>query len=338
MSELSVKTLSHSVQVHSAPDVFEIKVPFRNLNTNDTNCYVVISNGEALVIDTGAPTSEGGELLKVALDELGVECGHTSYFLTHFHLDHAGLVDAVACEDARVYVSKIEADAARSTHSALYFENARRMFEREGVAFIDASGFARYSVDQPLFDAYRINMVNVSEGDAIVVGKYSLQVVETSGHTAGHLSLFEPESRILFGGDHILFAISPSIALFPDGSDGLQVYLDNLAKVRSLGCSKLFLSHGDIRDDFIERIDWLDAHHRERLDETVGIVGAHPGLTGEEVVRSIRWNVPYATWEEISFIQRWCIVTEGIVILNHLVDRGFITRKLDEQGLHRYYS
>lgn len=35
-------------------------------------------------------------------------------------------------------------------------------------------------------------------------------------------------------------------------------------------------------------------------------------------------------------MQRWCIVTEGIVILNHLVDRGVVSRKLDAAGLHRY--
>ena len=148
---------------------------------------------------------------------------------------------------------------------------------------------------------------------------------------------YEPESRILFGGDHVLFVISPSIALFPDGADGLQAYLDSLDKVRALRCEKLFVAHGEPRDDFDERIGWLRDHHLERLEETCGIVRDRPGLAGEEVIRAIKWNVPYPTWEEISFVQRWCIVTEGVVILNHLVGSGAIRREKDESGINRYF-
>lgn len=68
-----------------------------------------------------------------------------------------------------------------------------------------------------------------------------------------------------------------------------------------------------------------------------GIVRDRPGLTGEEVIRAIKWNVPYPTWEEISFVQRWCIVTEGVVILNHLVGSGAIRREKDEAGINRYF-
>ena len=176
-----------------------------------------------------------------------------------------------------------------------------------------------------------------SEGDVVEEGRWRLRVVETPGHTPGHLALYEPESRILFGGDHVLFVISPSIALFPDGADGLQAYLDSLDKVRALRCEKLFVAHGEPRDDFDARIDWLAAHHLERLEETRGIVSAQPGLTGEEVIRAIKWNVPFDTWEEVSFVQRWCIVTEGVVILNHLVGSGAIRREKDESGINRYF-
>ena len=135
----------------------------------------------------------------------------------------------------------------------------------------------------------------------------------------------------------MLFVISPSIALFPDGADGLQAYLDSLDKVRALRCEKLFVAHGEPRDDFDERIGWLRDHHLERLEETRGIVRDRPGLVGEEVIRAIKWNVPYPTWEEISFVQRWCIVTEGVVILNHLVGSGAIRREKDESGINRYF-
>lgn len=325
------------VRVHRNPDVFEVRVPFENISTSNTNCYIVKDGDDVLVVDTGAPSDEGFAILDAALDELGVDRAQARFFLTHLHLDHAGLVDRIALPGAQLYVSPVDFEAVRASRAASSYDSARRSFIAEGVAPSDASGYARYAVEPRLFDASRLTLVPSCEGDAIEVGRYRFRVVETPGHTPGHLSLYEPESRILFSGDHVLFVISPSIALFPNGEDGLQAYLDSLDKVRALGCRKLFLSHGDMRDDFEGRIDWLEAHHRERLEETRGIVEALPGSTGLEVVKAIKWNVPFDAWDDISFVQRWCIVTEGIVILNHLVDRGLIRRDVDEAGLHRYF-
>lgn len=325
------------VQVHRDPDVFEVRVPFENISTNDTNCYIVRDGDDTLVVDTGAPSDEGFAILDAALAELGVDRARAAFFLTHLHLDHAGLVDRIALPGARLYVSPVDFEAVRASRAASSYDSARRAFVAEGVSPSDASGYARYAVEPRLFDASRLTLVPSCEGDAIDVGRYRFRVVETPGHTPGHLSLYEPQSRILFSGDHVLFVISPSIALFPDGADGLQAYLDSLDKVRRLACRRLFVSHGEPRDDFEARIDWLAAHHLERLDETRAIVRENPGLTGEEVIRAIRWNVPYPTWEAISFVQRWCIVTEGLVILNHLVDRRAIRREPDEAGIHRYF-
>lgn len=325
------------VQVHRDPDVFEVRVPFENISTNDTNCYIVRDGDDTLVVDTGAPSDEGFAILDAALAELGVDRARAAFFLTHLHLDHAGLVDRIALPGARLYVSPVDFEAVRASRAASSYDSARRAFVAEGVSPSDASGYARYAVEPRLFDASRLTLVPSCEGDAIDVGRYRFRVVETPGHTPGHLSLYEPQSRILFSGDHVLFVISPSIALFPDGADGLQAYLDSLDKVRRLACRRLFVSHGEPRDDFEARIDWLAAHHLERLDETRAIVRENPGLTGEEVIRAIRWNVPFDTWEAISFVQRWCIVTEGLVILNHLVDRRAIRREPDEAGIHRYF-
>ena len=323
--------------VHHDPDVFEVRVPFQNISTNDTNCYIVKDGDETLVIDTGAPSDEGFAILDAALTELDVDRTRMRFFLTHLHLDHAGLVDRLALPGAKLYVSPVDFESVRASRAASSYDAARRAFTAEGVPPSDASGYARYAVEPRLFDASRLELVASCDGDAIEVGRYRFRVVETPGHTPGHLALYEPESRILFGGDHVLFVISPSIALFPDGADGLQAYLDSLDKVRALRCEKLFVAHGEPRDDFDERIGWLRDHHLERLEETCGIVRDRPGLAGEEVIRAIKWNVPYPTWEEISFVQRWCIVTEGVVILNHLVGSGAIRREKDESGINRYF-
>lgn len=325
------------VKVHTNPDVFEIKVPFLNVSTSATNCYVVKDGDDVLVVDTGAPSDEGRVLLDAALTELEVDRSRAKYFLTHLHLDHAGLVDDIVPAGATLYLSEVDFLGARASREAAHYDWAHNTFRRAGLSAHEVSSFARFALEPPLFSADRLHVVFVHEDDEISVGRFNFRVVETPGHTPGHLALFEPESRILFGGDHVLFVISPGIALFPDGSDGLQVYRDSLKKVQALDCTYLLVSHGEPRHDLAERIGWLDQHHGERLDETVLIIADEPGLSGEAVIKRIRWNVQGKAWDDVAFAQRWCIVSQGIVILNHLVDCGRIRRVLTDEGVYLYF-
>ena len=274
-------------QVHADPDVYEVKVPFQNVSTNATNCFVVLDGGEALVVDTGAPTDEGAAVLDEALDELGVDRSRATFFLTHLHVDHAGLVDRVVPEGAPVLASEVDFNAMRALGASGY-ERMRRRLVAEGMAPSDASGYARHSVEMPLFDPARVSMRFVAEGDEVAVGSRRFRVLEVPGHTPGHLALFDPDSRILFGGDHVLFVISPGIALFANGGDGLQAYLDSLQKVRALGCSHLFVSHGEEWPFFNERIDWLRQHHLERLEERSAGADRRAGGARHQVERAVR--------------------------------------------------
>ena len=126
-------------QVHSGPDVFEVRVPFENISTNDTNCYIVKDGGDALVIDTGAPSDEGFAILDAALTELDVDRTRMRFFLTHLHLDHAGLVDRLALPGAKLYVSPVDFESVRASRAASSYDAARRAFTAEGVPPSDAS-------------------------------------------------------------------------------------------------------------------------------------------------------------------------------------------------------
>ena len=189
-----------------------------------------------------------------------------------------------------------------------------------------------------MFDPARLRTLLLHDGDTVTVGHWEFKVVETPGHTPGHLSLFHPESRILFGGDHALFVISPSIALFADGQDGLQTYFDSMQKVQNLGISQLYHSHGPIRDGFEERFTWLVEHHEARLAEAEGIIARIPHLTGSKIIRTLKWTVPFDDWDAIPLMQRWCILTQGIAYLNHLVATGGIAAKDYGDGVLLYES
>lgn len=325
-------------QVHQNPDVYKIEVPFENISTSATNCYVVKDGDDALVVDTGAPTDEGAAVLSAALDELAVDRDRAKWFLTHLHMDHAGLVDQVVPDGGFLLIGANEVAAVRASRTGMFLETLRRLYRCQGVPLASLSVAARLGIEVQMFDPARLRTLLLHDGDTVTVGRWEFKVVETPGHTPGHLSLFHPESRILFGGDHALFVISPSIALFADGQDGLQTYFDSMQKVQNLGIGQLYHSHGPIRDGFEERFTWLVEHHEARLAEAEGIIARVPHLTGYKIIRTLKWNVPFDEWDDIPIMQRWCILTQGIVYLNHLVATDRIAAKDYGDGVLLYES
>lgn len=68
--------------------------------------------------------------------------------------------------------------------------------------------FRDVRVTAPLADSSRIPGADhyVREGDRVSVGSIGLEVIETPGHTSGHIVYHAPEERLLFAGD-TLFAL-----------------------------------------------------------------------------------------------------------------------------------
>lgn len=324
-------------QVSVKPEVYLIDVPYQNVVTAGTNCYLIRDEDQSLLVDVGAPSLEGYNVLMKALRDIGVDPEENmKFFLTHLHLDHAGLVSHVVPPSAPLYLNKVDFDRMVQARRPQFNKPLADRMYAEGVPDEWGINIVRFGLGEDSFDERGRELRFVGDGDVIEVGSLKLRVVSTSGHTPGHLSLFEPESRILFGGDHILFVLSPGLGLRTDTDTTLADYLNSLQKVRDLGISQLFHSHGAIEPSVDERIDWLYRHHIDRTHETIRIVEEHPGLTGAEVIRCIKWNVGGKPWSEISRAQKWCIFEEGAVILDYLVGEEDIERAIRDDGRFVY--
>lgn len=71
--------------------------------------------------------------------------------------------------------------------------------------------------------------VGLGEGDTVEVGRTSLRVLETPGHTSGHISYYAPQAKALFCGD-TLFALGCGKLL---EGDGLMMW-SSLSKLMAL--------------------------------------------------------------------------------------------------------
>lgn len=157
------------------------------------NPYVIIDADGLTIIDTGLPRSQKKILAYVA--SLGKRAQDVKrIIITHADLDHfGGLAALQAATGARVYASKIEADSIAMGKSS-----------RE----IKATGFSLrrvlFAVLRPFMKATPIKVDEIlAEGQTLpVLG--GLRIIETPGHTPGHVSLFAPAVGVLFCGDSMV--------------------------------------------------------------------------------------------------------------------------------------
>lgn len=322
--------------IHTSPDIYMIDVPFENIGTENTHCYVVKDGDECLIVDTGAPSHDGYVFMSKALKELEVDCEKASLFLTHFHLDHAGLAKHFINAGTKLYVGKKEFTRTRSKQLTEDTKLVASLMWANGVEEEEIANYRFIQNDLGNYVASADNPVLLKEGDCISVGNLEFRALDTAGHTSGLMSLYEPTSGILFSGDHILFTISPSVDFFPEQENGIKTYLSNLKKVRELQVQKLLYSHGELRDDFNERIDWLIDHHEKRLGEMLALVCENPDMLGAEIIQATRWNTPSRQWSKINPIQRTIILVQGLEMLNYLVLENKLIRWSDDDGKLRY--
>jgi glyoxylase-like metal-dependent hydrolase (beta-lactamase superfamily II) len=156
------------------------------------NPYLILDPDGLTLIDAGLP----GNHKKILNYISGL--GHSAselkrIIITHADMDHIGSLSALKkASGAQIYTSKIEAEAMAQGRPSRQIQSGmvlRKALMRIMLHFM-----------QPI--AVQADVI-LSEGQILpVLG--GLRVVETPGHTPGHISLFSPSTGILFTGDSII--------------------------------------------------------------------------------------------------------------------------------------
>jgi hydroxyacylglutathione hydrolase len=207
-----------------APDVFHLPVVPRN----GVNTYLV---GDVLV-DTGLRTSakkimgelKGRELKAIAL--------------THAHGDHGGSARKLAAElGLPVWVGAADREAAETGKIV-----KRASLERPGISTV-----ARLMGDFPGVPVAR----DLHEGDELAAG---FTVLDTPGHSPGHVSYWRESDRVLICGDvffnmHLLTTVpglrQPPTLFTPDPA----MNRDSERKVARLEPRVAAFGHGPVIED-----------------------------------------------------------------------------------------
>jgi glyoxylase-like metal-dependent hydrolase (beta-lactamase superfamily II) len=140
---------------------------------------------------------------------------------THWHSDHVGGNAALQAAGAEVAASAHDADAVRRRDPGCCV-----------AEYLDQP-VAPYTVDRSLDD-----------DEVLTLGEADWQVVRTPGHTPGHLSLWQPEERLLVVGDALSDYDVGWIATALDGPDAAATAVASLDRLAALDARVVLTAHG----------------------------------------------------------------------------------------------
>jgi len=198
--------------------------------SDDHDCHVYLLDGgsEAALIDAGGGR-DVSSILKIIEDD-GVPLDRIRYLLlTHGHGDHAagaaelrerlGLQVLIACKVAEFL----------------------RQGDERGISLDVAKQAGVYPPDF-CFRACPVDG-ELEEGQKVVVGDCELLVIETPGHSAGHLSFLMDRDGVqtFFGGDSIFFGGHIVLQNIPDCD--LQAYLRTIERLSKLSVDVFLPGH-----------------------------------------------------------------------------------------------
>ena len=320
------------------PNIFQINVPLPHNPLGHLNSYLIKSGGRTLLIDTGLNFPQAFQSLCYGLSEAGVKPQMlTDILLTHFHVDHVGLVPRFkeVSKDSKLWIHRAEAEISR------FMIKDFETYIRSTVGFLKSNGaptsiavnlqkFHPAFFTPQAYEEIAKTALWLEDGQEISVGNYCFKVLWMPGHSPGHICLYEPSLKALISGDHVLPTITPHVSQFLENTDPLADYLKSLEKVEGFDVEIVLPAHETTFTSLRERVRQLRNHHEQRLKEIVNVLragGSNPYMLASKV----HWNVNYKSWEDFPPFQKYLALGEAISHLTFLEKKG-VVKKIEVNG------
>ncbi|MFW9842433.1 MAG: MBL fold metallo-hydrolase [Candidatus Thorarchaeota archaeon] len=238
--------------------------------------YLIVDEGEILVIDPGTAGDPGNKLEK-SIKNLGLnpKTDVKGILCTHGHPDHVGGAGRLKkITDAPVMIHEEDAEILVKPGD---FLNKRLILDK-------AQRFAMKLDKGPL----RVNFRGLepdellTRGMNIEIGSTTLKVIHTGGHSAGHCVFYDSSRKALFSGDEVNNFPNDPRKFYIDTSGSIVAKLTALEALSKLGVEYLFPAHdsphifGDVglqfesvRDGIIHLQDIILTYIRAREEADV---------------------------------------------------------------------
>ncbi len=313
-----------------AEGIHRIPLPLPMDGLRAVNVYAIETEEGLTLIDAGWAIEESRTQLEASLADIGHKVGDITRFLvTHVHRDHYTQALTVRREFGS-HVSLGLGDKATLDlvgSASLDHDPTVGQLERAGAAAVAREWAGLFSsADRPDPALWEHPDAWLDGDHQLSVGSRTLDAVSTPGHTQGHFVFADRAAGVLFGGDHVLPTITPSIGFEPAyAPQPLGDFLGSLAKVRALPDLTLLPAHGPVTASSHTRVDQLVEHHDHRLELCRASVQAGR-TTAYDVAGDLPWTRHERTFDELDIFNTALATMETLAHLELLAARGQIVR------------
>lgn len=302
--------------------IYQLKLPIPSSEFMYLLSYFVEGESEYLLVDSGWNSTVGFDALEKQLSEIKVDLSDISLILvTHLHPDHYGLAHEIQKKSKSKIVMGIKAYEFIKRFKSFkdYFDKLIDWLKINGYPIKDLGDWVKESpAVMKSFEPQKPDIF-MKDNEILDLGNFSFKVVETPGHSPDHICLYEPRSKLLFSGDHILPTITPNVSLpVKDFGNPLKDYLESLEKIRNLGVEKVLPAHEYAFNNLNKRVSDIEKHHEVRLREVLRVL-KNP-KTAYQIAQEVTWST--GPWKRLQKWEQRTAVFETLAHLEYLKYEG----------------
>ncbi|WP_223883743.1 MBL fold metallo-hydrolase [Pseudarthrobacter sp. BIM B-2242] len=284
--------------VHSVPVVFPGN-PMRY-----TLSYVLLDGDECVVVDPGFDSDEGHGQLIAALASLDVGPREiTGIVATHFHTDHLGMAARLASGSGAWIALGNNERRHISAFEDAHEESALDQTRMRAWGVPEERVPEAAMTPESLLDMRRLADPDrrLGDNDILSVAGRNWRIMDTPGHTPGHICLWDDAGELVLSGDHVLPRISPNVSLEIRGdTDPLRRNIESLQKIAGNDHYEVCPAHEYRFRGVGHRARVLEEHITERSREVLAVLSAGAS-TVHDVARQLTWSRGWASLGQLQF-------------------------------------
>lgn len=319
------------------PGLYQVPLTLKGFSPGSVNVHLVNDTDGFTIIDTGWGSQESIACLKAQMAEFSISIQSVKrVILTHFHLDHLGLMGKFKeWNQAIIGIHRNEIELMKVRYSAgdTYWPMTDRFLQANG-----APESVLTPAHHPLATPVYLTDPDIlfEGGEEISAGEYTLKIINTPGHTPGHLSLYEPHRKFLISGDVLLPTIITNAAPHVQQlQNPIRLYLNSLQQLKEMDIGLVLPGHEDVFSGHRKRINEIIEHYRQKTESAWQEIKSNiQPLTAYEVARRIPYIIQnkQLSFDQLGGLNKRFALLQTIALLKELVEsRGIKTLDRDNK-------